>query len=183
MSDHHDGSIPNNKSDLKTFGVYSRRPAAGDHRFLHLYWTRVTEPSGTTLMDFEFNQSSSMCAPGEQGAHGRDLLIEYSLVQGGARAVITVRKWNGSAWGAAAPRLLSANEATGTTNTTQILAANTGGVSAVNLNARTFGEASIDLDASSTTRSAPRSARHAQEPVSDSFTSQLKDFIARCRST
>src|ERR687898_734175 len=49
-----DGSIPPNKSDLLNFGLYLEEAAAGD--FLHLYWHRVQEPSGTTNMDFEFNK-------------------------------------------------------------------------------------------------------------------------------
>ena len=39
-----DGSIPPNKSDLKTFGVYQEETASG--KFLHLFWTRVQDPSG-----------------------------------------------------------------------------------------------------------------------------------------
>jgi hypothetical protein len=50
-------SIPPNKSDLLSFHVY-REVGVGTHPgFLNLAWSRVTEPSGTTLMDFEFNQS------------------------------------------------------------------------------------------------------------------------------
>jgi hypothetical protein len=49
------GSIPPNKSDLLTFGVYLEENDAG--RFLNVFWHRVQEPSGTTNMDFEFNQS------------------------------------------------------------------------------------------------------------------------------
>ena len=56
------GSIPPNKSDLKHFGVYLEENAAG--KFLHLYWHRVQEPSGTTNMDFEFNQSDQVSSNG-----------------------------------------------------------------------------------------------------------------------
>jgi hypothetical protein len=174
------GSIPNNKSDLKTFGVYVEPGASpGDPGYLHLYWTRVSDPSGTTLMDFEFNQSTQACAVGRVNKVRTtdDLLIEYSIVQGGARAIITVRKWSGSAWGPA--DVFTANEATGTTNTSQILAANTGGVSDVNLNARTFGEASIDLDALfDDEKCTSFGSAMLKSRSSDSFTSQLKDFIA-----
>jgi hypothetical protein len=38
------GSIPPNKSDLLTFGVY--REKAGTTDFVHLFWHRVQEPSG-----------------------------------------------------------------------------------------------------------------------------------------
>ena len=58
------GSIPNNKSDLRTFHVYREAGVGGNQGFLNLGWSRVTDPSGTTLMDFEFNQSSTNCACG-----------------------------------------------------------------------------------------------------------------------
>ena len=54
------GSIPTNKSDLTTFGLYpevtARTPSSSQ-----LFWTRVQSPSGTTNMDFELNQKS--CPP------------------------------------------------------------------------------------------------------------------------
>ena len=53
-----DGSIPPNKSDLLNFGVYLETTPSG-RRFLNMFWHRVQEPSGTTNMDFEFNQSST----------------------------------------------------------------------------------------------------------------------------
>ena len=57
------GSIPPNKSDLKTFGVYAED--AGANKFMHLFWTRVQDPKGTTNMDFEFNQSDVVSQPTE----------------------------------------------------------------------------------------------------------------------
>jgi hypothetical protein len=51
------GGIPPNKSDLKEFGLYQEGTSSGG--FLHLYWSRVQDPKGTTNMDFEFNQSAS----------------------------------------------------------------------------------------------------------------------------
>jgi hypothetical protein len=95
------GSIPNNKSDLLSFGAYVE-PEAGGQGFLNLFWTRVQEPSGTTLMDFELNQSSTGCGNGVNAVRTvGDLLIEYRIEQGGAVANIKVREWNGSAWGPA----------------------------------------------------------------------------------
>src|SRR5215207_7960142 len=38
------GSIPPNKSDLLNFGVYTE--TVGTDTFLHLFWSRVQEPSG-----------------------------------------------------------------------------------------------------------------------------------------
>ena len=31
---------------------------------MNLAWSRVCEPNGTTLMDFEFNQNETNCAQG-----------------------------------------------------------------------------------------------------------------------
>ena len=81
------GSIPNNKSDLKTFGAYTE-PEADGPGFLNLFWHRVNDPSGTTLMDFELNQSSHPLR--ERGRTPirtvGDHLIEYRIEQGGAEA-------------------------------------------------------------------------------------------------
>ena len=140
------GSIPNNKSDLKTFGAYveSGSGAPGDAGFLNLFWTRVQEPSGTTLMDFELNKSSTPCANGVNPVRSAgDLLIEYRIEQGGAVASIKVRTWGGSAWGPAVD-LTAASLAAGTINSTPITNANADGLGP--LSARTFGEAQLDLD-------------------------------------
>jgi len=174
------GSIPNNKSDLKSFGIYVEEGsgAVGDAGFLHLYWTRVSDPSGTTLMDFEFNQSDQTCTIGVNKVRTLDdFLIEYSIDQGGARADITIRKWTGTAWGPAVE--FDPTEATGTINSSTILAANTGGVSTEDLQARTFGEASIDLDVLfEADKCTSFGSAMLKSRSSDSFTSQLKDYIA-----
>ena len=57
------GGIPPNKSDLMFFGVYQE--GGTNNGFLNLYWSRVQEPSGTTNMDFEFNQSNTLSANGK----------------------------------------------------------------------------------------------------------------------
>jgi hypothetical protein len=177
------GSIPNNKSDLKTFHVFRE---AGTPGFLNLAWSRVTDPSGTTLMDFEFNQSSTSCASGPNKLRTTgDLLIEYSIDQGGARADITGRTWNGSAWGA--PQDLDQPSATcggnpcaaGTINSSPILAADSDGiVSSGQLNARTFGEAQLDLRLIfQSNKCVSFGSAMLKSRSSDAFTSQLKDFI------
>jgi hypothetical protein len=169
------GSIPNNKSDLKTFGAYVE-PEVGGPGFLNLFWTRVQEPSGTTLMDFELNQSSTLCANGVNPVRtAGDLLIEYRIEQGGAVATIKVRTWNGSAWGPAVD-LTSAAQAAGTINTTSITAGESDGLGA--LSARTFGEAQLDLDFVFDEGSCESfGSAFIKSRSSDSFTSQLKDFI------
>jgi hypothetical protein len=172
------GSIPNNKSDLLTFGAYVE-PEAGGPGFLHLFWTRVQEPSGTTLMDFELNQSSTDCGNGVNPVRTvGDLLIEYRIEQGGATATLQVREWTGSAWGAAQD-LTAIGAATGTINSSAIPAADSDGlISTGELSPRTFGEASLDLDfiLDETTCESFGSA-FLKSRASDSFTSQLKDFI------
>jgi hypothetical protein len=174
------GSIPNNKSDLLTFGAYVEPGAtADDPGFLNLFWTRVQEPTGTTLMDFELNQSSTVCANGVNLVRTvGDLLIEYRIEQGGAVATLKVREWTGSAWGAAQD-LTAIGAATGTINSSAIPVAESDGLATTNpLSARTFGEAQLDLsfildpDKCESFGSAFLKSR-----ASDSFTSQLKDLI------
>jgi hypothetical protein len=176
-------SIPPNKSDLLSFHVY-REPGAGTHPgFLNLAWSRVTEPTGTTLMDFEFNQSSTQCDSGPNVVRtAGDLLIEYSIDQGGSRADITGRTWTGSAWSTAQDLDQSTACgggpcAAGTINSSPIPAADSDGLGAKS--ARTFGEAQIDLrlifqaDKCTSFGSAMLKSRS-----SDAFTSQLKDFVS-----
>ena len=84
------GSIPNNKSDLLTFHGYRELGTPG---FFNFAWSRVSDPSGTTLMDFEFNKSTTPCAPGRPNVTRTvgDLLVEYAIDQGGAQAEISGR--------------------------------------------------------------------------------------------
>lgn len=168
------GSIPNNKSDLRTFGVYSE---PGDPGFLHLFWTRVQDPSGTTLMDFELNQSNVDCGNGVNPVRTvGDLLIEYRIEQGGATAQILIREWTGAAWGPEMD-LTAVGLASGTINNTAIAAGNADGLGA--LSARTFGEASLNLDfIFDETECLSFGSAFLKSRSSTSFTSQLKDFIA-----
>ena len=171
------GSIPNNKSDLLTFGAYVE-PEANGPGFLNLFWHRVQEPSGTTLMDFELNQSSTLCANGVNPVRtAGDLLIEYRIEQGGAVANIKVREWTGSAWGAAVD--LTGTQAAGTINSTAIPVAESDGLATVNpVSARTFGEAQLDLDfIFDSDECESFGSAFIKSRSSDSFTSQLKDFI------
>jgi len=186
------GSIPNNKSDLLTFSVYEEAGTGGHPGFLNLAWSRVTDPSGTTLMDFEFNQSPEDCTVGPNKVRtAGDLLIEYAIDQGGAQANISGRFWTGTAWGdpvdldapsADCPDAINNPGpcAVGTINSTPIPAADSDGIiTEGQLEARTFGEAQIDLrllfdpDKCVSFGSAMLKSRS-----SDAFTSQLKDFIA-----
>ena len=167
------GSIPPNKSDLKVFGTYQE--GSSTDGFLHLYWTRVQDPTGTTNMDFEFNQSETLSANGVTPVRTEgDLLITYDLSQGGTNPVLGSREWTGSSWGPYDE--FTDGNAIGSINTTAIPA----GESEIGaLSARTFGEATIRLsailpeDECTTFGSAYLKSRS-----SDSFTAALKDFIA-----
>jgi hypothetical protein len=176
------GSIPNNKSDLLTFHVYEEAGTAGHPGFLNLAWSRVSDPSGTTLMDFEFNQSDQSCPTGPNKVRtAGDLLIEYAIDQGGARAEISGRFWTGSAWGPVqdlddGTACGGGPCAVGTINQSAIPAGESDGLDGKQ--PRTFGEAQIDLrlifqsDECVSFGSAMLKSRS-----SDAFTSQLKDFI------
>src|SRR5262245_33460141 len=132
-----DGSIPPNKSDLKFFGVYQEGGTSTG--FLNLFWSRVQDPSGTTNMDFEFNQSNVLSGNGVTPVRtAGDLLIIYDLSQGGTHPTLSIRTWTGSAWGPASD-LTSSNKATGSINTAPIPAGDSDGLGAQS--ARTFGEA------------------------------------------
>jgi hypothetical protein len=174
------GSIPPNKSDLKRFGVYQE--GTGASGFLNLYWTRVQDPTGTTNMDFEFNKRQ--CTPGtgdiDCTANGvtpkrsiGDLLITYDLSQGGTQPSLSLREWSGNAWGPE-DNLTASNKATGSINSTAIPA----GESDIGaLDARTFGEAQLDLSAIFGTTCESFGSAYLKSRSSDSFTAALKDFV------
>jgi hypothetical protein len=171
------GSIPNNKSDLLTFGAYVESEVGGPG-FLNLFWRRVNDPSGTTLMDFELNHSSTGCGNGVNPVRTPgDLLLEYRIDQGGAVATVKVREWSGSAWGAAVD--LTGTQAIASINNVAIPAAESDGLSATApLAARTFGEMQLDLDFIFDSESCESfGSAFVKSRSSDSFTSQMKDLI------
>jgi hypothetical protein len=183
------GSIPPNKSDLLHFGVYMEENAVG-HRFLHMFWHRVQEPTGTTNMDFEFNKSSTTSSNGVTPVRSEgDLLIQYDLAQGGTHPELFLSEWeiSGTAsqvceaanklpcWGKRV-NLSGANLATGSINTSPIPSADAEGLG--DISPRTFGEATVDFDAITGGGCAAFGSAYLKSRSSDSFTSALKDFIA-----
>ncbi|TYL54342.1 MSCRAMM family protein [Agromyces mariniharenae] len=182
-----DGSIPPNKSDLLNFGLYLEEAAAGD--FLHLFWHRVQEPSGTTNMDFEFNKSETLSANGVTPVRtAGDLLIQYDLAQGGTNPQLFLSTWVASGpgsqcqasnstpcWGVRV-NLTAAGDATGSINTSAIPAAESDGLGPVS--ARTFGEATVDFDVLGGEGCVAFGSAYLKSRSSDSFTAALKDFIA-----
>jgi len=183
------GSIPPNKSDLLNFGVYLEENASG--RFLNLFWHRVQEPSGTTNMDFEFNQSDVISSNGVTPVRtAGDLLIQYDLSQGGTNPVLFVSEWvtEGESsqcqasnkvpcWGTRI-NLSDSGDATGSINTSAILADDSDGLG--DISPRTFGEAQLDFDALVNGSASCESfgSAYLKSRSSDSFTAALKDFIA-----
>jgi uncharacterized surface anchored protein len=174
-----DGSIPPNKSDLKAFGVYQE--GSGSNGFLNLFWSRVQDPSGTTNMDFEFNKKQ--CPGTGCSANGvtplrtaGDILVIYDLSQGGTHPTLSIRRWTGSAWGAATD-LTSASDATGSINTSSIPSGESDGIGA--LDPRTFGEAQLDLAAifRGSTGCTSFGSAYLKSRSSDSFTAAMKDFV------
>jgi hypothetical protein len=172
------GSIPNNKSDLKTFGAYVE-PEVDGPGFLNLFWHRVNDPSGTTLMDFELNHSTEDCGNGVNRVRTEgDLLIEYRIDQGGAVGTVKVREWTGSAWGAAVD--LTGTDAIATIQQVSIPAAQSDGLvpGPGPMAARTFGEMQLDLDFVFEEDSCESfGSAFVKSRSSDSFTSALKDLI------
>lgn len=171
-----DGSIPPNKSDLKFFGVYQEGATASG--FLHMFWSRVQDPSGTTNMDFEFNKNRAAAGQGNGVTPLRtagDLLITYDLSRGGTQPILSLREWTGSAWGSET-NLTASGKATGSINTSTIPAGDADGLGAHD--PRTFGEASIDLSAIFDPNTCESfGSAYLKSRASDSFTSALKDFV------
>lgn len=187
------GSIPPNKSDLLNFGVYLE--VRNGKRFLHLFWHRVQEPSGTTNMDFEFNQSHTLSSNGvtPERTPG-DLLIQYDLANGGTKPELFLSKWIDGSEGktaadceasnklpcwAARTSLSASGDATGSINTLAIPAAESDGLGDVS--PRTFGEASLNFDAvagQNGSACVSFGSAYLKSRSSDSFTAALKDFIA-----
>jgi hypothetical protein len=178
------GSIPPNKSDLESFGVYQEGTTSDG--FLNLFWSRVQDPSGTTNMDFELNRRQ--CTPGldpadpDCSSNGLtpirsvgDRLITYDLSKGGTQATMRIRSWTGSAWGG--EDVLDATEAVGTINTSPISAGDADGLGS--LSPRTFGEAGIKLSVLLGTNGCEGfGSAYLKSRASDSFTAAVKDFVA-----
>jgi hypothetical protein len=189
-----DGSIPNNKSDLKRFYVASE--SVGTNDFLYLAWERVQEPNGTTNMDFEFNQSTTLSSNNVTPVRtAGDMLVRYDLAQGGTVPTITIQRWvtSGSpgtvcaasnsvpCWGP--EQALSNAVADGAINTVPVTDPidpnHAGQPNTGPLSARTFGEAAINLTAAGLPAACPGFAgAYLKSRSSDSFTAAMKDFIA-----
>ena len=180
------GSIPNNKSDLLRFYLAKERFVSTD--YLYLAWERVQEPNGTTNMDFELNQSNTLSSNNVTPVRtAGDILIRYDLSQGGTVPNLGFQRWitSGSASDCEASNSLPCwdklkaltTDVNGAINSATITEPIAGG----NLSARTFGEASIDLQTSGIFQAGQCTVfgkAYLKSRSSDSFTSEIKDFIA-----
>jgi hypothetical protein len=191
------GSIPNNKSDLLRFYVNNARvsTAQGVHDFIYLAWRRVQAPSGTTYMDFELNQN--VAAPGVGNGvtplrTAGDILIKYDLSQGGTNPTIGFHKW--LTGGGSAQALCEASNSfpcwskVTTVTTGAVASINTAAITdpipptsgGTNVDALTFGEAGIDLQAAGIFT--PGSclsfgSAYLKSRSSDAFNAEVKDFV------
>jgi uncharacterized repeat protein (TIGR01451 family) len=194
------GSIPNNKSDLQRFYVSNNRVGADD--YLYLAWERVQAPSGTTNMDFELNQSNVVSANGVTPLRtAGDILIKYDLAKGGTVPGLGFHTWvtQASAGGQTPAQKCEASNTfpcwgklTSLVDNPKVAGAvNTGSVTDPiriagqtadrSLDALTFGEASINLQAAGIFQSGVCvnfGQAYLKSRSSDSFTSEIKDFIA-----
>ena len=168
------GSIPNNKSDLLNFGVV-RRAEVGGPGFLNMFWNRVSEPSGTTLMDFELNKSGThLRQRRQQGPHGWATFCSSTPSTRAARSRRSPLA-SGTARRGARRRPSPARRSARSTSPRSSRRTRT--VSGA-MNARTFGEMSLDLDFIFDSGMCERfGSAMVKSRSSDSFTSQLKDFI------
>ena len=180
------GSIPNNKSDLLRFYVVTERFGTTD--FLYLAWSRVQEPNGTTNMDMELNQGSTLSSNGVTPVRtAGDILVRYDLSQGGVNPQLGFHRWitTGSASLCEASNSLPCWDKRKALTTDVAAAINTNSVSEPiaggSLSARTFGEARINLPASGIFPAGQCTVfgkAYLKSRSSDAFTSELKDFIA-----
>jgi hypothetical protein len=186
------GSIPPNKSDLTRFYQAHEKTGSGASAtdFLYLAWERANT-LGNANMDFEFNQSSTLCPNGvtpvkttgdvlitfDFGGSGNPDLGELKWVTSGATSQCFA---SGSlpCWGNRVD-LTSAGEANGAVNSGTV--ADSVESPSLSLPGGTFGEAGINLTLA---QLFPPNACvnfgsvHLNSRSSSSFTSEIKDFIA-----
>jgi hypothetical protein len=176
------GAIPPNKSDLTHFGVYQEGTGTQDN--LAVFWSRAQNPSGTTDMDFEFNQNK--CDPINTTGNvcssngvtpvrtDGDRLLLYDLASGGTVVTISTRTWASGAWGSATT--LDPANALGSANYDAIASGGGGGLGS--FDPLTFGEAVINLNALLGGTCGKFGSVYLKSRSSTSFTSEIKDFVS-----
>jgi uncharacterized repeat protein (TIGR01451 family) len=95
-----DGTIPNNKDDL--LREYVASETVGSDLFVYLAWVRA-DPTGTSTIDFEFNQSDVVSSNGHTKVRtDGDLLVSFDFQAnpgstGGYDVDLVLRTWDQSA--------------------------------------------------------------------------------------
>jgi hypothetical protein len=158
------GSIPPNKSDFTEFQIAWRIATNGD-TLLYLDWTR-TNVLGSADMDFELNQSSTLSSNGVTPVRTQgDLLITYDFANGANNVSIHIATWNGNATSGSWSALTTLNSSQAVASIADSLL---------------FGELAIDLNAAGIftgTTCESFSSAYLKSRSSDSFQSELKDFV------
>jgi SdrD B-like domain len=186
-----DGSIPNNKSDLTRFYFANNKESNG-HDYIYFAWERVQDPSGTTNMDIELNQSSTLSSNGVTPVRtAGDVLFKYDLANGGVNPVLGYHLWvtTGSKSQCEAANSVPCWDKVHTLAGNFEASINAAGSvtdpippdNPRTLDIRTFGEAAIDLTAAGILPVGSCEgfgSAYIKSRSSDSFTAAVKDFIA-----
>ena len=171
------GSIPNSKADLARFAVAGE--TVGANSFLYLAWARNND-AGSTNFDFEINKAAQpdLTTPGAKllNRSTGDVLISYSYQGNNLSPSLALRTWGASGW--SGPTDLSGcSEGHGNDANVQddiispTLARTTG----------RWGEAAINLTCAGivpTGACEGFTSAHVSSRASQSFNSEVKDFIA-----
>ncbi|GAB3269764.1 hypothetical protein GCM10027449_04170 [Sinomonas notoginsengisoli] len=197
------GAIPPNKSDLTRFFAKVKtetNPTTGKSAdFAYLAWERQNNPSGTTNMDFELNQSKLVDANGIPVRTNGDILMDFHLANGGTSPTIIWYPWNatsGTCQSAAAPpcwgigtQIANSSgqidnfQASVNTKTGQASDPFVGTVLTTApgvLDPFTFGETAVNLEGAGIIKAdscVTLNNAYVKSRSSDSFTSEVKDFI------
>ena len=188
------GSIPPNKSDLSRFYV-SHETGSNGHFIVYLAWER-TNVLGSANMDFEFNQSATLCSnePAASAVPVRtagDILVTFDFTNGGGNPVLGLLTWvtSGSksqcfsansvpCWGNRV-NLSAAGFADGAVNSVSVTDPINPGAPRT-LPALTFGEAAVDLTGANVIPAGacnPLASVYLKSRSSASFPAELKDFV------
>ena len=182
----------NDKTDIRTLWVSPQ--ALADASFLRLaFWRSGGE--GNAFFSFELNQSGASWENGNDAVPCRtngDLLLSYEIGNTGAAVQLKIYVWAGGGGPAGCPDGAAGNWTNGTTvaapdgegaiNNTGSLA-NTLPNADPTLDTSTFGEAAVDLGALAKQAGITRPCEffrslQAHSRSSESFTSDMKDFVA-----
>ena len=192
------GSIPPNKSDLTRFYLWHERGTNG-HIFVDMAWER-NNVLGNANMDFEFNQSRTLCGGSSPHVPTRtagDVLVTFDFANGGTNPILGLNFWLTAAadgpcykansvpcWGNHVDLNADgiSNGAVNTTTLTDtIISGDTQHPAALE-----FGEAGVDLTAAGVFSSGHCESfgqAYLKSRSSSAFTAEMKDFVPPVSTT